>query len=244
MGARSSSAVTAVAGVAGVLTVVSLLTLAAGQGSGTVLRGRPGGVWGTADDPVTPPPSDAPLSGGPPDDSAIGSLLRHLVEFLVLGLMVAGVALLLWGLVQVARSVHWRWPWRRSHREQLQEVEFEVVDVADSLSAELARQADAQRALLDQGSPRNGIVACWNEFEQAAARVGHARQGWQTSSEFTLEILDLVQADGGAVGRLAGHYREARFSVHEISEADRTEARDDLDVILAGLGQRRRGVAR
>lgn len=243
MGARTSSAVTAVAGVAGVLTIVSLLTLAAGQGSGTVLRGRPGAVWGTADDPVTPP-IDEPLTGGPPDSSVVGSLLRYLAEIVVLGLMAAGVALLVWGLVQVARTVTWRWSWRRTHHEPVEEVEFDVVDVADSLSAELARQAEAQRALLEQGSPRNGIVACWNEFEQAAARVGHARQGWQTSSEFTLEILDLVQADGGAVGRLAGHYREARFSVHTISEADRDQARDDLEVILVGLGQRRRGVAR
>lgn len=233
---------TAVAGVAGVLTVVSLLTLAAGQGSGDVLRGRPGRPWGTAENTVTPNTREFPQ--GAPDTGPVGTLLRHLFEIVVVGAMAVGVLLIVYVLVQLARNVTWQWRWRRSHREPAEEVEFDVVDLADSLSEELSRQAEAQRALLEQGAPRNGIVACWNEFELAASRVGHARQQWQTSSEFTLEILDLVQADGGAVGRLAGHYREARFSVHEISEADRAEARDDLDVILAGLGQRRRGVAR
>jgi len=242
MGARSSSAATAVAGVAGALTVVSLLTLAAGQGSGDVLRGRPGRPWGTAENTVTPNTREFPE--GSPDTGPVGAVLRHLFEIVVVGAMAVGVLLIVYVLVQLARNVTWQWRWRRSHREHAEEVDFDVVDLADSLSEELARQADAQRALLEQGGPRNGIVACWNEFEQAAARVGHERKGWQTSSEFTLEILDLVQADGGAVGRLAGLYREARFSQHEISEADRAEARDDLDVILAGLGQRRRGVAR
>ncbi len=58
-----------------------------------------------------------------------------------------------------------------------------------------------------------------------------ARQPWETSSEFTLRLLDRVSADDAAVSRLEGLYREARFSDHEIDESrrrgsDRGAARD------------------
>jgi len=238
MGARSSSAATAVAGVTGVLGAVTLLTLAASQGSGDVLRGRPGPDLGHA--PPSSPRTDAPIDFGGEgygDPGPISSVIQALIQAFVVLTLIAFVVLVLVVVVQVARSIVWR-GWHRRRREPIEDVEFEVVDVIDTLTDELVRQADTQRGVLEQGSPRNGIVACWNEFERAAARVGHARAEWQTSSEFTLEILDLVGADGGAVARLAAHYREARFSDHELTEADRDEARADLAAILASLGQR------
>ena len=238
MGPRSTSAVTAVAGVAGVLGAVTLLTLAASQGSGDVLRGRPGPDLGHA--PPSSPRTDAPVDfggDGPIDSSPIASVIQFLVQAFVVLTLAAFVVVVLIVVVHVVRSITWR-GWHRRRRQPVANVEFEVVDVADSLTEELVRQGENQRAVLEHGSPRNGIVACWNEFERAAARIGHAREKWQTSSEFTLEILDLVRADGGAVGRLAAHYREARFSDHELTEVDRDEARADLDVILASLGHR------
>jgi len=238
MGARSTSAATAVAGVGGVLGAVTLLTLAASQGSGEVLRGRPGPDLGHA--PPSSPRTDAPVEfggDGPIDASPVADVIQVLVQAFVM-LTLAGFAIVvLVVVVQFLRSLAWR-GWHRRRHEPVEDVEFEVVDVADTIAEELVRQADSQRTFLEQGSPRNGIVACWNEFERAAARVGHAREKWQTSSEFTLAILDLVGADGGAVARLAAHYREARFSGHELTEADRDEARVDLEAILAGLGQR------
>lgn len=57
------------------------------------------------------------------------------------------------------------------------------------------------------------------------------RHEWETSSEYTLRILDLVAADTAAVTRLAGLYREARFSTHELTEADRAAALAALDEI-------------
>jgi hypothetical protein len=236
-GARSAA--TAVAGVVGVL---ALVTLAASQGSDPVLRGRPGRPNRGYDTP-SPTPSPGP-SGTAGDPGALESVLKVLLQILVVGLEIAAAVLLLALLFWGARSLLRRWRIRLASRAPRPEhVDFPVLDVADTLTAELVSGAAAHRALLEQGSPRNGIVACWSEFEQAAARVGHAREPWQTSSEFTLEMFDLVGADGGAVSRLAGHYREARFSVHEITEADRAEARRDLDTIMAGLGQRRRAGA-
>jgi hypothetical protein len=58
---------------------------------------------------------------------------------------------------------------------------------------------------------------------------------WETSSEFTLRLLDLVAAEDRAVSRLAGLYREARFSEHPMTEAHRAAALEALAVIHAGL---------
>ena len=80
------------------------------------------------------------------------------------------------------------------------------------LAEEIARDAAEQRRVLMEGSPRNAIVECWHRFEQQAAGAGLDRHPWETSSEFTLRMLDLVAADTGAVAELAVLYREARFS--------------------------------
>ena len=103
------------------------------------------------------------------------------------------------------------------------------------LSAELRGDADEQRRLLADGTPRNGIVECWHRFEQQAAGLGFEREPWETSSEFTLRMLELVSADPHAVTVLNELYREARFSEHPLTEEHRQRARDALDAVHAGL---------
>ncbi len=65
------------------------------------------------------------------------------------------------------------------------------------------------------------------------------REPWETSSEFALRILDMVRADTSAVSALAELFREARFSEHEVTEADRSAAIDRLAQIHASLGRHR-----
>ncbi len=103
----------------------------------------------------------------------------------------------------------------------------------------IAADASGQRAALLEGTPRNAIVACWHRFEQQARSIGLAREPWETSSEFTLRLLDLVAAEPEAVAELAALYREARFSDHELSEATRQRASAALDRIHGSLGARR-----
>ena len=214
---------------------------ARGQGPGQVFRGegihpkRPGG----AGPPPLPEPPTPPLV--PPSFSQGHSWLT----WLVLVLQTVVVLTVLWILVRVLVTAMREWTFRRRPRKEAEpEVEFDLLEHPDVLADDLATGAEHHQALLAGGSPRNGIVACWHEFEQTAARRGLARKPWQTSSEFTLQILDLVSADGGAVGRLAGLYREARFSDHEVTEADRSRARHELDTILGSLAGRRIGGGR
>ena len=110
-----------------------------------------------------------------------------------------------------------------------------MLDDPTALVEELVLGAARQRVLLEEGSPRNAIVRCWHEFEVSAARVGLARKPWQTPAEYTMFILDLVEAEHGAVAVLADRYREARFSDHEVTEADRATALAALDQIHADL---------
>jgi hypothetical protein len=115
------------------------------------------------------------------------------------------------------------------------EVHFDVLDDPGELIDEIRDDAAGQVALLHGGSARNAIVACWDRFEEQAARVGLARRPWETSSEFTLRLLDFVGAEGGAVARLERLYHEARFSEHAIGEDRRTAAVEALESIHSSL---------
>ena len=137
-------------------------------------------------------------------------------------------------------SASGRWAWqtydaRRRPEPPPEEVEFDVLEGPRRLAEEITRDAAEQRRVLLEGSPRNAIVECWHRFEQQAAEAGLERHPWETSSEFTLRMLDLVAADSGAVAELAVLYREARFSTHSLDEAARERAVADLDAIHAGL---------
>jgi hypothetical protein len=115
-------------------------------------------------------------------------------------------------------------------------VDFDVLDDPEPLVEELRQDADEQYELLLGGEPRNAIVACWDRFEERAERVRASRKAWETSSEFTLRLLEAVSADAEAVARLESLYREARFSEHEMGEGSRQEAVDALRAIHASLG--------
>ena len=115
-------------------------------------------------------------------------------------------------------------------------VDFDVLDDPDPLIEEIRQGADDQFEVLLGGHPRNAIVACWDRFEEQAERIHASRRPWETSSEFTLRLLDAVSADAAAVSRLEALYREARFSAHEIDEGRRQAAVEALRAIHASLG--------
>ena len=156
----------------------------------------------------------------------------------VLELLTLGVVLFLLG--RLLRRLRQAWRARsRRRRPQLEEVEFEVLGSAGRVSDVIEEDAVQQRALLEDGEPRNAIVACWQRFEEQATRGGVVRRPWQTTGEYVLGALDLVGADRGAVSRLADLYREARFSDHPMTDEHRRAALDALDTIHRSLGAAR-----
>lgn len=185
------------------------------------------------------PALDSPVTtiepGPPVDDEAVEYdpiQTPRIVEVILRALIYGGAAV---AAVLVLLNV-WRHrpqpQWRRLRRRRRRSVQFEVLDdVATVLSAD----ADAQRAALQRGSPRNAIVECWLRLEAAVVAAGVPRDPADTSTELTERVLATHHVDPVAIARLAALYREARFSDHPMGEDARRAAIDALDDVHDGL---------
>jgi hypothetical protein len=238
MSARRASTLAVASVVATALLVVVLAAWAASIGPSGVLRGEGPSPAGTptltsstsaSADPGGTDTEAAQPEGTPPWVRAF-ALLVDLAVLVGLVLLAARYA-----VVPAVRSARRR---RRARlRRTAQRLEFPVLEPPAAVAREILADADTQRRLLaEEGSPRNAVVACWHRFETQAAAAGLARGPWETSSEYTMRVLDLVDAHQPAVTRLGALYREARFSEHELTEAHRQEALEALDAIHRTIG--------
>ena len=92
----------------------------------------------------------------------------------------------------------------------------------------LTDAVDAGLAAMETGTATDAVIACWVALEDAAASAGVARQPAETPSEFTVRVLAVGGISAPELTRLAGLYREARYSSHGSSEEARAEARAAL----------------
>ena len=161
------------------------------------------------------------------------------VLFAVVAIVASALATVVM-LAALVTVVHWLLTrrWRRRTEKEPEEIDFDALDAPARLAEAMVADAVDQRRALATGSPRNAIVACWHRFEEQAEAVGVRRLPWETSSEFTLRVLDRVSADAPAVVALGELYRDARHSRHEITEENRSRAIEELDVIHRSLGSR------
>ncbi len=107
------------------------------------------------------------------------------------------------------------------------------------LAADLDNAVQAQLAALQQGSPRNAIVACWLALQTATWGAGLVEVRTDTSEEFMLRAVRDLGLDRPAILALSRLYREARFSDHVMMETHRQQAGQALEVLadqLARLG--------
>ena len=160
--------------------------------------------------------------------------LRVVVWTLEIALLVAVLVLAGLGVRALARAVRRR----AGGREQREVADFVELGEPERVAEQMAADAAEQDALLREGEPRNAIVAAWHRFEVQGERAGVGRRPAETTSEYAVRVLDLVEADSGAVQRLAVLYREARFSKHEITEDHRATALEALAAIRRGAGMR------
>jgi hypothetical protein len=174
--------------------------------------------------PTTASVSEPTMGGTSPQELARGVPPVHDLSWvgdLVAWALVLGVlALASWGL-RYAVLNRWRRPPRplSAAADPLPELR-----AADTLVAD----AEQRMAALEEGDPRNGIVRCWMRLEEAVADAGLPRRPHETSAEFTVRVLHVLDLDPHAIGELAGLYREARFSEHPLAEDTRAAARDAL----------------
>jgi hypothetical protein len=230
-----------VAGVlAGALLVLVLVTWAASIGPSEVLRGDGPSPVGTPTD-TRAPTSDAEvtLEEDLPEESGETPGWMKAAAFVVDVAVVVLIAVLLlrYVVLPTARRARRRRDLRRRRgRAGEDDVDFTALEPAQRVATALLDDAAAQRRLLEGGAPRNAVVECWHRFETAAAAAGFERREWETSSEYTMRVLDLVDAHQPAVSRLGDLYPEARFSEHDLTEADRSAALEALDTIHRTIG--------
>ena len=104
--------------------------------------------------------------------------------------------------------------------------------------AEVLREdAEAQLTALKEGDVRNAVVACWLRLEESMLAAGISRDRSETSSELVTRVLASLEVDGIMITALAGLYREARYSQHELGERQRRAAVAALRSIHADLAQ-------
>ena len=226
------------AAIGATLLVVLLAAWAASIGPDDIFRGD-GRPESAASEVSSAPAESTPAerSGEPPQQPD-----REPPAWLNALAVLVQVAALLGLAYVVFRVARWRPRLRRPPKigvDPAPDLDFEVLDAPERVAEAIAADASGQRAALLEGTARNAIVACWHRFEQQARSIGLAREPWETSSEFTLRLLELVAAEPAAVAQLAGLYREARFSDHELSEDTRHRASESLDRIHDSLGARR-----
>lgn len=217
--------------------VVLVATLAASGGPTQVFEG----VGPTPNRITTSEvsPSETLPAGGDTESDVLrlegerGSSLTWLgpvVRGLLLALVVVSLALYAYFALRRRR------PRRRAADDRHADPDFALVDPVAAVTSALVEDADDQDAALATGSPRNGIVEAWLRFEVQAERGGVPRKEWETSSEFTERFLDTVRADPEATALLADLYRLARFSDHELGEAERVAAASALTRIRQRSG--------
>ena len=210
----SRSTVVAVA-----LTVVGLGLLLWGSGQGSSLVAEPQGTWGPP--PIRLPELPDAVTAQPPaaDGTAAEDAPPEGAERVIDLLLLFYVAVILAGLLIILRALLAR---ERRERAPEEEPDDELVALLDASGEQVRYRA------LTEGDPRNAVVACWVALEDAVDRSGLVTDPSETAAELTTRVLGRWQVDPSAIVDLSEAYREARFSRHPVTEAQRRSAVDAL----------------
>lgn len=176
-------------------------------------------------------PSTLPSQGlGRPPAKGSQEMAHRMGVVLLDAVLVLLLLAVLWLVVAAVLAVVRRWRHRRrvEHAGPLPEVDDAVLDA-------VAQAADRQQQRILEGAPSNAIVACWVDLEQAVAQVGVERRPSETSAELTIRLLDALDVDRRALRTLGALYREARYSVHPLTEQDRASAQEALTALRRSL---------
>ena len=144
----------------------------------------------------------------------------------------AGAALL--ALVLVRALV------RAWHARRL--VPEEDTTTADVVPAAVLADQSERLAALGSGTPREGIIAAWAWLEASIAIAGVPLMRSRTSTEVVLATLRSHDVPADTLEELAALFREARYSPHDLAEADRRRAEEAHRRVDAAL-ERQLGLA-
>jgi hypothetical protein len=216
-----------------VIAAAVLLVIAAFAAATGSMPLRPSSIG----DPEPPPTFDPHLAspqpaGGqegapmlPPRVLEISPAFMRVVQLLCLVLVIAVVALLVTLLVRGA----------------VRRVGLDADPVvrppsgADSHEEVMAALAQGL-AELDEGDPRQAVIACWVRLERAAEDAGVQRKPGDTPTDLVVRLLSGRSVNSAVLNEFANVYREARYSPHPVDNASRDQARAALRLLRDELG--------
>lgn len=205
-------------------TLVAVLFAAITTAGEVSLVDGPPKFFDDAEPGLLPPPPPAP-------EELENAALDEREEREVSPLVEQAARLVVWGALVVAAMAAATLLWRHRptfERRRRRRERDRPLDVLADVATNIGDSADAQRAALGRGSPRNAIIECWLLLEAAVSDAGVQRLAADTSTELTQRVLADHDVDAAAIAGLAALYREARFSDHEMGETSRQEAVDAL----------------
>jgi hypothetical protein len=116
----------------------------------------------------------------------------------------------------------------RIGQRQFEIVEPELPPTEEETEQTVRAAVDAGLEELDDGDPRQAVIACWVRLEAAAAAAGTERSPGDTSTELVSRLLARHYVSAAVLANLAEVYREARFARHPVDERTREQARTAL----------------
>lgn len=176
------------------------------------------------------------------EDPNLPTLVEAILGIGLLMLITLAAALSLLGLAAILLMLSMiRIRRRRKRREGGPQLSEETADddrlpPAGTVLRRAASDALDQLERYAGGSKDDAVIAAWVAVEQAAERVGLARQPHQTPTEFTTTVLSGRQVDRDALHRLRGLYQRARFgSGSALTDRDVAAAVNALRRVVADL---------
>lgn len=129
----------------------------------------------------------------------------------------------------------------RTERRHAAEPTGNEADIPEIDDEELAETLEEAAEELRRGLAVDGaVIECWRRLERVAVSSGIIRRPSQTSREFTVDVLSHAAVDAPALEALAELYRQAMFSTHELTDADRDRAIAALEALSEQLSGRGR----
>ncbi len=202
------------------IAVFVALIMVWGASSGDPVVRPPNTTFEFQDPPSNPPPAQPTFDIAPqqPTDTPEAS---SSINWVLIGQLLA---------LMVLAYLLFRW-----FRRQTVTVADTFVEPVDELEQLLEATAVDTEAPAFTGEPRNAVVGCWVALEDGLAASGVVPERSETSLDLTLRVLTRWEVDPVTLATLAELYREARFSRHLITTAQRDAAIAALSEIHASL---------
>lgn len=164
------------------------------------------------------------------DPPQISPIWGQVILGLLIALVVAGVAALIWLYLRYRRS--------RTPDEVRSDLQVDTEIAPEEQIPVLARAAtSAQEELRAAADPTDAVIRAWLALEEAAASSGMRRRPADTPTDLTMTVLERTRADRDATTALLGLFHRARFSTSPMTAADQQRAIDHLDTLARSWDQ-------